>query len=118
MAVPKEWVCYILQSESSPTSTYVGATVDMKRRIRQHNGEIKGGARRTRMRRPWNIFAIVSGFPDKISALQFEWRMHHPPNRKNSRGIKGRINSMNAIISLDKWTSKAVNSSEIISYND
>lgn len=28
-------------------ATYVGATVDLNRRLRQHNGEIKGGAHAT-----------------------------------------------------------------------
>lgn len=31
---------------------YTGITTDLKRRIRQHNGEIVGGARYTRSRRP------------------------------------------------------------------
>jgi len=32
---------------SSDNATYVGATVDIERRLRQHNKEIKGGAHAT-----------------------------------------------------------------------
>ena len=35
---------------SSDDATYVGATVDLDRRLRQHNKEISGGARATGIR--------------------------------------------------------------------
>jgi len=41
---------YIL--ECSDGTYYVGKTVDLKKRLRQHNGEIKGGAKYTSGRRP------------------------------------------------------------------
>ena len=43
------WSCYILGSknEKYPNHTYVGMTNDLKKRIRQHNKEIKGGAKCT-----------------------------------------------------------------------
>ena len=31
---------------------YIGKTTDLSRRLRQHNGELKGGAKYTRVRRP------------------------------------------------------------------
>ncbi|CAN5199764.1 GIY-YIG nuclease family protein [soil metagenome] len=31
---------------------YIGKTIDLKKRLRQHNGEISGGAKYTRVRRP------------------------------------------------------------------
>ena len=31
---------------------YTGITTDVRRRVRQHNGELKGGAKYTRSRRP------------------------------------------------------------------
>jgi predicted GIY-YIG superfamily endonuclease len=61
--------------------TYVGYTVNPIRRLRQHNGEISGGAKTTRRGRPWRLVSIIKGFPDKRSALQFEWRMHHVPKK-------------------------------------
>lgn len=53
--------------------TYVGATVDPARRLRQHNGEISGGARATKGR-AWRRVFLVSGFEDERAALRFEWR--------------------------------------------
>jgi len=41
---------YILKC--SDGSYYTGKTTDLKKRLRQHNGEIKGGAKYTRVRRP------------------------------------------------------------------
>lgn len=34
---------------------YSGKTINLERRLRQHNGEIKGGAKYTRVRRPVRI---------------------------------------------------------------
>jgi len=56
--------------------TYVGVTNDLKKRIRQHNGEIKGGAKSTRGRK-WEYVCYISGFPNRKVALQYEWRAHH-----------------------------------------
>lgn len=53
--------------------TYVGATVNPARRLRQHNGELVGGARATKGRQ-WTRRFLVGGFQDERTALQFEWR--------------------------------------------
>ena len=92
---PTGWVCYIIKSENPQhkNRTYVGATNDLHHRLRQHNGVIKGGAKYTQGKGPWVLVCCVAGFPDrstvinafnnseeeeKVPALQFEWRMHHP----------------------------------------
>ena len=50
-AISREsWFVYLLQC--SDGSFYTGVTTDLSRRVRQHNGEIVGGANYTRARRP------------------------------------------------------------------
>lgn len=69
---------YVYLLVSTNGNTYVGATVDLERRLRQHNKEIKGGAHATGVKvaqgEVWTRAAHVSGFPDWQAALQFEWR--------------------------------------------
>ncbi|MBM69581.1 MAG: hypothetical protein CME43_08905 [Haliea sp.] len=50
IATESTWVVYLLQCVDG--SLYTGVTVDMRRRLAQHNGERSGGPRYTRGRRP------------------------------------------------------------------
>lgn len=76
MENPKTSYVYLLVSTKG--ATYVGATVDLNRRLRQHNKEIKGGAHATSAKvakgETWRRHCYVSGFPNWSAALQFEWR--------------------------------------------
>ena len=85
--------CYILSSlnEKYFNSTYIGFTDNPLHRIRQHNGEIKGGAKFTKRRRPWQLILVVSNFPNKIAALKFEWAWQNP---FSSNFIKNNIESI------------------------
>jgi len=60
-------------SSTDGRKTYVGATIDPDRRLRQHNGELAGGARATHGR-VWTRQFLVGGFADERAALRFEWR--------------------------------------------
>lgn len=63
------WYVYLL---SNGTRTYIGSTTDIIRRLRQHNGEIRGGARSTRGKGPWKIVCYISGFENRSSACRWE----------------------------------------------
>jgi predicted GIY-YIG superfamily endonuclease len=70
-------VCYVLRHHKK-NRTYCGMTNNIKRRLRQHNGEIGGGARYTTAHGPgWVVHFVVHGFIDRRDCLRFEWRMKH-----------------------------------------
>jgi len=93
--------CYLLQSIRFPRRTYVGYTVDPARRLRQHNGEITGGAKRTRRSRPWRMICFIFGFPSERIALQFEYGVHH--SGKGS-GLQWQINKIARHLHTGGWT--------------
>ena len=72
--IPPLYTVYILRSTVRHASLYIGSTPNPPRRLKQHNGDVKGGAARTaRSRlRPWEMVGIVSGFPGMVAALKFE----------------------------------------------
>lgn len=75
------WFIYILVSDVT-THTYVGCTVDVHRRLRQHNGEIKGGAKRTRCGRPWSVSRIYGPYPTRSDAQKVECAIKKLRGRK------------------------------------
>ncbi len=98
---------------SSDNSTYVGATVDLDRRLRQHNKEIKGGAFATGTKvdkgETWIRAAHVEGFPDWQSALQFEWRWKQLSRKITVKcpPLEKRMIALKQLLELDRPTSKA-----------
>ena len=105
---------YVYLLESTNGSTYVGATINLNRRLRQHNGVIKGGAKRTtgivHKGESWIRYCYVSGFPDWKSALQFEWRWKQLTRKIKSKKspIEKRIQALNELLSLKKSTCNAI----------
>lgn len=98
----------------SDNSTYIGATVDLNHRLRQHNCEIKGGAiatsRKVKKGEYWKRVCYVENFPSWNSALQFEWAWKFY-SRKLSRKllpIDRRKKALNKLLSLEKSTSNAI----------
>ncbi len=80
--------CYTL-CNSSNSRTYVGYTIQPARRIRQHNGEVSGGARATHRHRaqggaPWQFMFLVTAEHaawDHHTALSLEWHLKRATRR-------------------------------------
>ena len=103
---------YLLVSESG--ATYIGATVDLDRRLRQHNKEIKGGAHATGSKvnngETWVRACHVKNFPDWSAALQFEWRWKQI-SRKLSRDLvplERRLMALKKLLELERPTKNAM----------
>jgi len=90
------WWVYVIQSQKPrggkkgplPGLFYVGASTDPERRLRQHNGQIRGGARSTSMNRPHALMAVYGPYANRSEALKAE--------RSLKRGKRG--------ISRTQWT--------------
>ena len=96
-----DYLVYILKSDKY---SYVGMTNDFFKRWRQHNQEIKGGAKYTSKREEWYPVCIVDGFKTMKEAMQCEWSVKHS---KSLRGPQGRVKHLGNILKKEKWTSKS-----------
>jgi len=111
----KQFFVYLLES-SIKGATYVGATVNLNRRLRQHNKEIKGGANYTGSKvsngETWRRVCYVSGFPEWRTALQFEWRWKQISRKVDKRlfkkPIQRRMEALQILLSLEKATSSSI----------
>jgi structure-specific endonuclease subunit SLX1 len=104
---------YLLLATPFRDATYVGATVDLDRRLRQHNKEIKGGATATSIKvakgNIWIRAAHVQGFPDWQAALQFEWRWKQLTRKMSPKmePLTRRMNALYQLLRLERPTTKA-----------
>jgi structure-specific endonuclease subunit SLX1 len=100
--------CYILYNDNN-NKTYNGYTVNPLRRIRQHNSEIKGGAKyTTKCKVEWKYLLIIESEQfDKNNALCFEWMLKYPtrkkPKPREFQGIIGRLKSLPLVLSYEKF---------------
>jgi predicted GIY-YIG superfamily endonuclease len=105
--------CYLLYTDDN--HTYVGATIDIHKRLKQHNKELSGGARATAIRvnqgLSWSRACYVTNIPEWRSALQIEWRWKQI-GRTQFKHIKNpierRLYSLKKLLSLEKPTEKAI----------
>lgn len=118
------WYCYILRNRQPAYAhlTYNGSTNNPKRRLRQHNEEISGGARYTHGRGGgWEIYALMTGFIDHKNALSCEWRIKHPNGKPGDRptkykGMRGRILGLNDVLRLPRWTNQCTVDNGVVPY--
>lgn len=112
---------YVYFIQSSNGYTYIGATLDLDKRIRQHNKEIKGGATATSIKvnngEIWSYVCYVENFPSWNEALKFEWRWKQISRQIQisnplQKPIDRRLEALDKLLKLDRPTSKAMNYSE------
>jgi len=104
---------------SSNGGTYVGATIDLNRRLDQHNKLLKGGAKATGSRvengEMWVRMCHVKNFPNWQSALQFEWRWKQLSRKiynNKQKPLEKRVNALKMLLNLEQSTTKAIAFSE------
>ncbi len=106
--------CYLLCTPGGK-QTYVGATLDPDRRLKQHNGEMAGGAKATAIKVKqgisWDRVCYIENIPTWQAALQIEWRWKQL-GRTQFKHIKDpverRLHSLKKLLSLDRPTTKAI----------
>lgn len=97
--------------------SYVGVTADLKRRLRQHRGEISGGARSTRGYREsvWEVGYVIHGLPSRRVALQWEWRLHRGPRRpRHVEALEHRLTTLARALARERMTEEAPRTSRLL----
>ena len=67
---PAQWSVYILRCADN--TLYTGVTTDINRRLSEHNGELKNGAKYTRVRQPVTL-AYQENAATRSAACQREY---------------------------------------------
>ena len=75
LSAPQTSSVYIIRGALSG-AFYVGCSVDVEKRLRQHNREISKGAAAT-AGDAWSVARICRGFTSRGQALKFEARLQH-----------------------------------------
>ena len=94
--------CYLLKADNY-CKCYIGYTVDFPRRLRQHNREIQGGAKKTGRWYPYHPMCTITGFIDNHQALRFEFRLQQmvkSKRRKNEEITTYYLRRMHELINM------------------
>ncbi|XP_024019556.1 structure-specific endonuclease subunit slx1 isoform X1 [Morus notabilis] len=96
------WCVYLIISTNTPIKTYVGVTTSFSRRLKQHNGELKGGAKATRSGRPWICACLIEGFKDQSEASEFEakWKIfsRKSPRKKKNESTENQVRDCSLLL--------------------
>lgn len=111
-----QYLCYLIVLDQQ--FTYIGVTNNFSRRIRQHNREIKGGAKYTtnliqkHQLSRWKVLVTVERFPLYPDVLQFEWMWKHlsrklSANRKLNP-IQRRLTALSQLLNRERATTNSL----------
>ena len=95
-----DYIIYLLINNEN-NCTYVGITNNPERRLRQHNGEIKGGAKYTSLKKgngKWDFYGFILGL-EKNEALSIEKKIHiYSKKCKGNSPLEKRLNCINHLL--------------------
>ena len=74
---------YMLQCDANPRRHYIGYTIDVDRRIIEHNS---GDTNSTRPFRPWHVI-YTEEFENRSDAMKREWYLKHSAGAKEKKEI-------------------------------
>jgi len=101
--LPRDDACVYLIEDTTSRRCYIGATLDPARRLRQHNRELVGGARRT-ARGTWRFVAVVHGLETWRHALQLEWAFKRRCARTRGWTRAKRLEALAWVLAQPRWT--------------
>jgi len=80
--------------------TYIGITNNITRRVRQHNGELVGGAKYTKLKKndgEWQVYGIINGL-EKRQSLSLEKKIQI--RSRKTKGLTPLDRRLNCIAKL------------------
>ncbi len=93
------YVVYLLIN-TVHNKTYIGITNKPERRIRQHNGEIKGGAKYTTGNKDigeWKFYGFIKNLPKNL-ALSFEKKIKLRSKKLSGKPLEKRLTAISQIL--------------------
>ena len=117
-------MCYLLANLASEGGKYyIGFSTVEIHRLRQHNRELTGGAKRTRKGK-WVHVCIVRGFPSNSIACMFESAWQHyrgiqethrmpPLVKKAVPQVRTKLSHLFGLLKRHQWTSRSPPAHEV-----
>ncbi len=102
-------ICYCIQTVDGH-KTYIGATNNFEKRLKQHNRLLSGGAKST-AGHIWKPIIHVHGFLNRNQLLRFEWQWKHC-YKSSEKGISRRISMLEFLLQKKEWENLIVYTNE------
>ena len=72
--VTDDLMLYLITSTTIANKYYIGETKSVATRLRQHNGELPGGAAETSVGRPWQLLVYITGYTSRTESNRQEYK--------------------------------------------
>ena len=94
------YIVYLL-CHSISNNTYIGITNNKERRLRQHNGELVGGAKYTKINKKdgeWKFFSFITGDLIINRALSIEKHIKIKSRKQKGSPLEKRLKAIEIIL--------------------